>query len=402
MNNFMLHKLEYKQIGEPCWNSKRVDDCVENPRKCLDARCMRAFSGIQSSLLKKGYTPYKYIFFFVLVHFIVQSCLVPAIIMLGWRVGGIGGNSFFWDETRILAQDSELGMCPCNMKIPKIIHQTYKSASLPDHWKQTPVEWQENHPDWQYEFWSDERNRKLIEEHYPWFLEQYDSYATPIQRSDSIRYFILHHYGGIYADLDIISSRNLEQLLQNEELVFWQTPNWGITNSLMASVPGHRFFEKLHEDLKLWKDQFWYKYLPYFEINFSTGSGLLWYAWSTWSDPYKYSDVAIVEDQRYGKYNMCQAMKPRFLQRRNPNTHWFHHVVGNSWHVDGLDLFLAHFLLCAPVPCTMILIFAALFVITLYCYVRKPQSVQRLFGTYTAVPILSTYVLVTLVLIWLS
>lgn len=37
---------------------------------------------------------------------------------------------------------------------------------------------------------------------YPWFLETFDSYPYPIQRADAIRYFVLHHFGGIYIDLD--------------------------------------------------------------------------------------------------------------------------------------------------------------------------------------------------------
>ena len=42
----------------------------------------------------------------------------------------------------------------------------------------------------------------LIVARYPWFLETYDGYPYPIQRADSIRYFVLHHFGGIYIDLD--------------------------------------------------------------------------------------------------------------------------------------------------------------------------------------------------------
>jgi mannosyltransferase OCH1-like enzyme len=40
---------------------------------------------------------------------------------------------------------------------------------------------------------------------YPWFLETWDNYRFPIQRADSIRYFILAHHGGIYVDLDNVS-----------------------------------------------------------------------------------------------------------------------------------------------------------------------------------------------------
>jgi mannosyltransferase OCH1-like enzyme len=42
---------------------------------------------------------------------------------------------------------------------------------------------------------------------YPWFLETFDGYPYPIQRADAIRYFVLHHFGGIYIDLDDVRIR---------------------------------------------------------------------------------------------------------------------------------------------------------------------------------------------------
>jgi hypothetical protein len=47
--------------------------------------------------------------------------------------------------------------------------------------------------------------RTFIATHYPWFLETFEGYKYPIQRADSIRYFVLYHYGGIYIDLDDVS-----------------------------------------------------------------------------------------------------------------------------------------------------------------------------------------------------
>lgn len=37
---------------------------------------------------------------------------------------------------------------------------------------------------------------------YPWFLNTYDGYRFPVQRVDSLRYFLMLHFGGIYLDLD--------------------------------------------------------------------------------------------------------------------------------------------------------------------------------------------------------
>lgn len=48
-------------------------------------------------------------------------------------------------------------------------------------------------------------SRDFIATEYPWFLSTYDSYSFPIQRVDTVRYFILRHYGGIYMDLDNVS-----------------------------------------------------------------------------------------------------------------------------------------------------------------------------------------------------
>ena len=53
-----------------------------------------------------------------------------------------------------------------------------------------------------YQLWTNDTTRELLTNEYPWFLRTYDNYKYPIQRADSIRYFILAHYGGIYVDLD--------------------------------------------------------------------------------------------------------------------------------------------------------------------------------------------------------
>lgn len=37
---------------------------------------------------------------------------------------------------------------------------------------------------------------------YPWFLPTFRNYSSVVLRSDSLRPFILHAYGGVYLDLD--------------------------------------------------------------------------------------------------------------------------------------------------------------------------------------------------------
>lgn len=103
--------------------------------------------------------------------------------------------------------------------IPKIIHQTYINESIPEIWQEPQQTCLDLHPDYEYKLWTDKKAREFIaneyattpqpQEHqaltilrYPWFLETFDGYPYPIQRADAIRYFVLHHFGGIYIDLD--------------------------------------------------------------------------------------------------------------------------------------------------------------------------------------------------------
>ena len=68
----------------------------------------------------------------------------------------------------------------------------------------------------EYMLWTDDLSRRLVETYYPTYLHMFDSYKYPIQRADAIRYFVLHHFGGIYMDLDIGCRRRLDSLLQGD------------------------------------------------------------------------------------------------------------------------------------------------------------------------------------------
>lgn len=114
--------------------------------------------------------------------------------------------------------------------IPKIIHQTYKTEDIPEIWREPQRSCLELHPDYEYkvgsipllgaktmkltgcapQLWTDEKAREFIAKEYPWFLETFDNYPYPIQRADSIRYFVLSHYGGVYLDLDDVCRCLLE------------------------------------------------------------------------------------------------------------------------------------------------------------------------------------------------
>ena len=97
--------------------------------------------------------------------------------------------------------------------IPRIIHQTWKTREVPARFKQYAESWQQSHPEFEYRLWSDEDNRALVRDHYPWFLSTYDGYRETIQRVDSARVLILHRFGGLYVDLDFESLKPMDGLI---------------------------------------------------------------------------------------------------------------------------------------------------------------------------------------------
>jgi hypothetical protein len=141
--------------------------------------------------------------------------------------------------------------------LPKIIHQQWKTDTIPDgvfteyhaRWKKLFPE-----PEYKHMLWTDKSGRKLIADHFPWFLEAFDGYAMNIQRADSMRYFILYHYGGLYADLDYEPFVNFWDALPNDRVSLIESPykiNEQVQNSLMSSPASDPFwnvtFELLYE-----------------------------------------------------------------------------------------------------------------------------------------------------------
>ncbi|KAL4786496.1 nucleotide-diphospho-sugar transferase [Aspergillus varians] len=206
--------------------------------------------------------------------------------------------------------------------IPKIIHQTYKNETIPEVWVDAQQSCIDLHPDYEYILWTDEKSRSFIAAEYPWFLETFDGYEYPIQRADSIRYFVLAHYGGTYIDLDDGCNRRLDPLLTYPAWVRRTIPT-GISNDAMGSVPQHPFFLRVIELLQQY-DRHWL--LPYISVMYSTGPLFLSVIWKEYIQDYpsEMSRVRILMPNEYMKYPWS----------------FFTHYTGNSWH--GKD---AHFVL---------------------------------------------------------
>jgi len=125
-------------------------------------------------------------------------------------------------------------------EIPKIIHQQWKDDDVPKKFWKYREQWFKYFPKGEYEYklWTDTSARELIVEHYPWFLPTFDGYNHNINRVDATRYFILYHYGGIYADLDYEPLMNFYDYFPHNMVSVIGSPyvwNEKTQNALMSS-----------------------------------------------------------------------------------------------------------------------------------------------------------------------
>ena len=148
-------------------------------------------------------------------------------------------------------------------KIPRIIHQTWKTEQIPSKlipWVKT---WIGKHPDWEYMLWTDESARKLIHDKYPLLLSTYDSYTEGIRKADALRYIILYEYGGVYADMDLESLRPIDPMLRKYSCFIGKEPDEHpildsgfdklVINALIGCRAQHPFMKLLMNNLPAFK-----------------------------------------------------------------------------------------------------------------------------------------------------
>ncbi len=88
-------------------------------------------------------------------------------------------------------------------KIPKIIHQTWKTSAVPQWALPTTQSWRDLNPGYTYRMWDDASAERLIREQYPELVPAFEEHMAPVQRADVFRYAVVHAYGGVYADIDV-------------------------------------------------------------------------------------------------------------------------------------------------------------------------------------------------------
>lgn len=143
-------------------------------------------------------------------------------------------------------------------RIPRILHQTWKTDAMPAKHAEQLASWRRFHPHWHFEFWDDHRSRALLGRHFPGYATAFNE-MSGIKRADVARIAALHEFGGVYADIDVEASRSFDELLDaaadvhagvllGEEnavhavLLERRLTVRLVSNAVMASAPGHPFW----------------------------------------------------------------------------------------------------------------------------------------------------------------
>ena len=150
--------------------------------------------------------------------------------------------------------------------IPKIIHQIWKTETVPPEFHKFCQSWKDHHkyPEWTYKLWTDDEIDWLIKGHFPEYYQLMKNISIKIIYFDIARYIILWVYGGYYVDLDvecfkqIPHEKTVSLCLTEEHIDHAKRHNMDsiLTNWFLGSTSKHNFISQLiHKSLNPSKEQ---------------------------------------------------------------------------------------------------------------------------------------------------
>ena len=234
--------------------------------------------------------------------------------------------------------------------------------------------WLIKNPTWCRIEWNKTACFELIQKFYPEHNEMFKQYKYEIQRCDTIRYVILHRYGGWYVDMDYYCNRPLDDAMKEyvNDIYLVQSPNGTflhdddhVSNSLMYSTPRHNFWKQVL--LELEKNQkapiFYTKHLT---VMLTTGPGILNRIYSKYKYRYK---VKSLPWKLFHPYGIQDAMRSI---TSDPNIFALH-ISQGSW--AGKDTEIINFFVRDwPILVFIICVYSVLFVYFLVSPQRRISS----------------------------
>lgn len=267
-------------------------------------------------------------------------------------------------------------------KIPKIIHQIWWQGenNIPTDYPIFSLSWKKLNPDYQYILWDEQKINNILYEYFPWFADTFNRLPKMIQKIDAAKYFILYHYGGIYADMDSECVKNIDDLIIGKELIlpkleenpfvklfFYGRVDDTLQNNFLASIPNHPFWIhclKLITNEKL-EQQSYELYEKW--IFRTTGPGLVTNAYYTFPNNH---NISLVGRDLVDPISVCEHIDNNCAindcKKLYPNVYTIHHYGSNNKKYGWLSGFgkdnvlplctYRKYIMCCVCFCVIILI----------------------------------------------
>jgi mannosyltransferase OCH1-like enzyme len=142
------------------------------------------------------------------------------------------------------------------LMIPKIIHQTAPTKNLSWEERRMTSRMTSILKGWEYVFWDDSDNDRLVAQYFPQFIERYRQIKRGVVRADLARCMYLYVHGGFYFDTDykILAPIGDDILAKNCVLPISrgstnEMSSVRLGNAVMGSAPRHPFWHDFLDDL---------------------------------------------------------------------------------------------------------------------------------------------------------
>jgi mannosyltransferase OCH1-like enzyme len=141
------------------------------------------------------------------------------------------------------------------MAIPRIVHQLWKTETIPARWQAAVDSVKRYHRGWEYRLWTDERMDEHVRKTHPALYPIFAGFERNIMRADVFRYVLMHDLGGLYCDLDYEFVRPFEYGDADVVLSLEYDQVYGddvdqIANYVFASVPRHDLWRDVLADVQ--------------------------------------------------------------------------------------------------------------------------------------------------------
>jgi mannosyltransferase OCH1-like enzyme len=153
---------------------------------------------------------------------------------------------------------------------PKIIHFIWinfkneldKNPTIPEKYLNNIENTKKLNPNYKIKIWNGYDCYQLINKYFPNKLKLYLKFPYPIQRCDYIRFIILYIYGGIYSDMDRLSVKSYDTILDaynDYDIILAKIPYYNvINNDIIISKANDNFILKCINKITIYNFNYYF------------------------------------------------------------------------------------------------------------------------------------------------